>query len=114
MNKSEITQILGERVQAKENDNGTALSISMISDAVRARKPVLVMQLGNGKLSEKHKRFQRMLASRAAIQVANAGNFRHKLDVVAGKEAKGHEPKDVTVRESKRIREAIRKLMRVG
>ena len=32
MKKFEITQILGRQVQAEENDNGTALIVSIISD----------------------------------------------------------------------------------
>jgi len=34
MNKSEITQILGGHVRAEENENGTALCVSMISENV--------------------------------------------------------------------------------
>ena len=34
MNKFEIIQILGDQISAEENENGTALSVSMISENI--------------------------------------------------------------------------------
>lgn len=50
-------------------------SISMISDAVRVRKPVIVVRVGNGKLARKHRRFQKFLFKKSLIQTADEFNF---------------------------------------
>jgi Kdo2-lipid IVA lauroyltransferase/acyltransferase len=55
-------------------------SISMISDAVRAGKQVIVMSVGNEKLSKKHKRFHTMLLRRSLITVSNTTSFRRDIE----------------------------------
>ncbi|MCH7708565.1 MAG: mitochondrial fission ELM1 family protein [Myxococcales bacterium] len=81
-------------------------SISMISDAVRAKKQVFVMRIGNGKLSKKHQRFQNTLLENDLIEVANASNFERKLELINGI------PRESVVdQEAARIREALRKIL---
>ncbi|OGX05608.1 MAG: hypothetical protein A3G87_00590 [Omnitrophica bacterium RIFCSPLOWO2_12_FULL_50_11] len=81
-------------------------SVSMISDAVRAGKRILVLQLGNGKLSRKHKRFQETLASQGLVNVANVSNFRTQLEAVYSAKIE-----NVTRHESKHIQESLRSLL---
>lgn len=78
----------------------------MISEAVSAGKDVLVLKLGNGKLSKKHGRFHEALEANALISLANAENFSAKLSALNGCK-QGH----VVQRQSKLIQEALRKLI---
>ena len=84
----------------------TGDSISMISDAVRTHKRVLVANIGNGKLSKKHKRFHDTLMSQALIQVAGVADLKQKLALVS--ELKSQ---DVDKVQSRNIQEALRKLL---
>ena len=81
-------------------------SVSMISEAVSAGKNVLVMQLGNGKLSKKHSRFHKALETDALICLADAANFRAKLAALNGSK-RDH----VAKHQSKLIQEALRRLL---
>ena len=81
-------------------------SISMVSEALRAGKRVVVMQLGNGKLPRKHSRFHEVLRSSDLIHLANAADFRQRLtrDHWGWKDT-------VLERESQLIQQALRKLL---
>ena len=105
-NESNADQVVYGMLALSEVALVTEDSISMISDAVRARKRVLVLRLGNGKLSRKHKHFQQTLTRRGLVHVANALDFRAKFEA-----ANGGEIEDVTRRESRRIQEALRSLL---
>ncbi len=81
-------------------------SVSMVSEAVSAGKGVLVLKLGNGKLSQKHRRFHEILESNHLIQTADTQNFSPKLASLGGVDNAGFRQ-----RESDRIQEGLRSLL---
>lgn len=81
-------------------------SISMTSEAVSSGKNVLVMKLGNGKLSAKHARFQETLLSHSLISVADPEHFKSELGRIVPN-SRNH----VRDLESRKIGEALRKLL---
>lgn len=81
-------------------------SISMTSEAVSSGKHVLVMKLGNGKLSAKHARFQETLLSHSLISVADPDHFASELKRL-NLDGANH----VRDLESKKIQEGLRNLL---
>ncbi len=81
-------------------------SISMTSEAVGSGKHVLVMKLGNGKLSAKHVRFQETLLSHSLISVADLDHFKSELGRL-----NLNGPSGIRHLESKKIQEALRNLL---
>lgn len=84
----------------------TEESISMISEALSAGKKVLALQLGNHRLSAKHKRFHEALRKQNLIRFADATNFRSQLSIL-----NGAGQADVNEQESLRIREALKRIL---
>lgn len=60
----------------------TEESVSMISEALRSGKKVVVLSFESGNLPAKHRRFQNLLARESAVTVANLGNLEEKLKQV--------------------------------
>lgn len=81
-------------------------SVSMISEAISAGKPVLVLQIGNGKLPKKHQQFHRLLAEQELVQLVSPAHFYKVLEHINGTEIK-------TIRDhqSQKIQEALKKLL---
>ncbi len=81
-------------------------SVSMISEALASGKRVLVLKLGNGKLSAKFRRLQEILVDEGLIQVASARDFKTKWETLKRLELKP----DFVQNEREKIREALRHL----
>jgi mitochondrial fission protein ELM1 len=105
-NESNIEHVTYGMLALSEVALVTEDSVSMISEAVGAGKNVLVMQLGNGKLPKKHGRFQKALESNALIHVANATDFRTKLEVINRSRREGR-----WAGQAELVQEALRKLL---
>ncbi|MCM8776152.1 MAG: mitochondrial fission ELM1 family protein, partial [Candidatus Omnitrophica bacterium] len=54
-------------------------SISMISEAVRSAKKVIVLELGSQELPEKHRRFKQILQKQSAVVLAGLDDLEEKI-----------------------------------
>lgn len=68
----------------------TADSISMISEAVRSGKKVIVLELTTEDLPGKHRRFKEILEREEAVILANLGNLREKFTEAAARSGGRH------------------------
>ncbi len=84
----------------------TEESVSMISEALSAGKEVIVAEVGNGALSEKHKRFKNILLSEHIIRAAAPARVPAELHLNIA----GHS-RELIQKEREEIREAIRRLL---
>ncbi len=105
-NESNVENVTYGMLALSEVALVTEDSVSMVSEAVSAGKNVLVMRLGDGRLSKKHYHFQRLLESNALIQLADAENFSARLAAI-----NESSPNDIALRQGKLIQEALRKLL---
>ena len=81
-------------------------SVSMISEAVSSGKPVLVLQIGNGKLAKKHSRFHELLKQRQLVHLVDASNLVSALTSLNGSRGL-----DVFQDQSRQIQKALRNLL---
>jgi len=105
-NESNIDQVAYGMLATSDIALVTEDSVSMISEAVTAGKQVLVLKLGNGKLSKKHGRFHDLLEKNHLIHLADETNLQLKLTSLNGTSAK-----EIIRKQSIQIQEAIRKLL---
>ncbi|OGW81142.1 MAG: hypothetical protein A3G33_10055 [Omnitrophica bacterium RIFCSPLOWO2_12_FULL_44_17] len=105
-NESNIPNVTYGMLSLSEIAVVTEDSISMISEALSARKKVIVMQLGNGKLPIKHQRFIDVLGVQSMIRVASENDFK---DVISSVES-GYAHINVD-ENSNRIQKGLRTLL---
>ncbi len=83
-------------------------SVSMVSEALSANKRVIVLRLGNQKLSKKHRRFQEILTEERLIYVATSNDFPVKLQATC---SESHPAAMLVQNEREKIGEALRRLV---
>lgn len=99
-------EVAGGMMQLAEILIVTEDSISMISEAVRSGKKVLVLCFDSKTLPTKHRRFREILAREAAVMTATVDNFETQLRKLESRLA-GHKIQQETQALKKRLQEIL-------
>lgn len=84
----------------------TEESVSMISEALRSGKKVLVLSFESGNLPAKHRRFQALLEREAAVSVANLKNLEEKIEKL-----KSGEPGDFVSAQDRILQQRLQEIL---